>query len=308
MSDGIDAVRAVDPEALLFVNFYNHDELVALLDYYGEHVDGDIISVDRYALGHGAYDTLETVRAAGLQFDKPYWRYLEAFNYEGNDDEYSESDLRWSAMAGLLYGFTGHTWFLYTIRPNNEVEPALYEHEGSFDAPKTPLWGWAAQVNTELRNLGRSVTQLISTDVRYLPSMALLRPASIQLWEPGAGNDPYLTDLRPANPAALFDISIGYFKDDWQDIYFMVQNVSHSGGDFPVNLGGTNTVHMEFDFSSAPSYVQRGHLLTLDEQTGAVEQQPLTDLGNDRATLEVTLSPGGVCLLKYDTTRDFALR
>jgi len=210
-------------------------------------------------------------------------------------------------MAGLLYGFTGHTWFIYTINANDQINPSLYEYETSFDAPKTPLWAAAAQVNLELRNLGRCLTQLISTDVRYLPSIALARPRDTTPWEPGAGGDPYLAALRPAYDVGYLDISIGHFEDDWQDIYFMVQNVSHDSGDFPVNLGDTDTIYMEFDFSAAPGHVRRDHLQHLDPLTGQVGDLALPDLGAGRASLEVTLQPGGVALLKYDTTRPFAL-
>ncbi|RLB58937.1 MAG: hypothetical protein DRI34_03390 [Deltaproteobacteria bacterium] len=307
MEAGLNAVRAVDPEALIYINFYMSDYIDELLAYYLDNVDFDLIQYDRYARDKDAYEALEIFRDAGLASHKPYWRYLRAFVYQGNNNTSTPIDMRWDAMAGLVYGYTGHTWFIYTIDNNPDIDPVLFDAENDFNANPTELWHAAAQINLELRNLGRAITQLTSTDVRYIPYNDFLQPKETENWSPGAGDDPYLTAVE-CTTSQWMEILIGFFKDDAGQIYFMLQNVSHDSGGWPNNIVTTATYRLSFDFNSAPPSTSRTALQTLNKLTGQVESLPLTSSTGDTGYLDVVLEPGDAILLKYDTGAPFALQ
>jgi hypothetical protein len=307
MEAGLNAVRAVDPDALIYINFYMSDYLGDLLAYYIQNVDFDLIQYDRYARDKDAYEALEIFRDAGLESRRPYWRYLRAFVYEGGSEASTPSDMRWDAMAGLVYGYTGHTWFIYQIDVNTEIDPVLFDAENDFNADPTELWHAAAQINVEIRHLGRAITQLTSTDVRYIPFNAFLQPPETENWSPGAGGDPYLTAVECTTHQWL-EILVGFFEDDYGEIYFMAQNVSHDGGAWPNNMTGTETIRLSFDFTSAPQSTNRTALQTLNKLNGQIESIPLTSHDGTTGYLDVTLEAGDAVLLKYDTGAPFALQ
>ncbi|MFO0673860.1 MAG: hypothetical protein U0235_30275 [Polyangiaceae bacterium] len=118
------AVRAADPDALVIVNFADNPNTDALLGRAAANTDVDVLSIDRYTYKDDAYPALARVRAAGLAAAKPYWRYLDSFGTSG-DTSPSESDMRWDAMVGLLYGFTGYTWFIYQVDAPSDL-PELF--------------------------------------------------------------------------------------------------------------------------------------------------------------------------------------
>ena len=196
---GIDAVRATDPNALLIVNFsWWADELQEMMDYYGGTMDGDIISYDLYSLRQSTYQRLEYFRAAGLRWNMPYWRYIFSYQDVGENNWPGESDLRWDAFLGLAYGYTGHTWFVYQVAEPHIVTSAFYAGQGGLEVAKTERWAMAAQINREMSNLGRAITQLTSTEVCYLPGESLgglLQPTDTRDWTPGAGGNPYITEF-----------------------------------------------------------------------------------------------------------------
>ncbi len=308
MEAGLNAVRAVDPDALIYINFYMSDYLGDLLAYYIQNVDFDLIQYDRYARDKDAYEALEIFRDAGLESRRPYWRYLRAFVYQdGGSEASTPNDMRWDAMAGLVYGYTGHTWFIYTIDINTEIDPVLFDAENDFNANTTELWSAAAQINLEIRQLGRAITQLTSTDVRYIPVNALLQPPETENWAPGAGDDPYLSGIECTTHQWL-EILIGFFEDDYGETYFMVQNVSHDSGSWPNDVTGTETIRLSFDFTSAPQSTDRTALQTLNKLNGQVESIPLTSHDGTTGYLDVTLDAGDAILLKYDTGAPFALQ
>ena len=307
MEAGLNAVRAVDPDALIFVNFYMSDYLDDLLAYHLQNIDFDLIQYDRYSLDKGAYEALEVFRDAGLASERPYWRYLRAFVYDGGSEASTPIDMRWDAMAGLVYGYTGHTWFIYMIDNNPDISTVLFDAENDFNANPTELWHAAAQLNVEMRHLGRAITQLTSTDVRYIPYNTWLQPQETEDWTAGAGDDPYLTAVE-CTTSQWMEILIGFFKDDAGQIYFMLQNVSHDSGSWPNNIVGTETFRLTFDFTSAPQSTNRTALQTLNKLTGQVESLPLTSSTGDTGDIDIVLDPGDAILLKYDTGTPFALQ
>ena len=308
MHAGLNAVRNKDPNALIYLNFKMSDFVHDLLNYYLGQMDGDIISHDHYTRSSSAYEALEIFRRAGLDHDKPYWRYLRSYYDRDDPEAITESDMRWNAFSGILYGYTGHTWFFYNIGTDDDLDPSLFESADTFNTPKTALWRIAAKINTEMHNLGRSITQLTSSAVCYIPKISFLLPKGTTKWKQGAGGDPYITDIKRKNDSSLLDISVGFFRDDKGEYYFMVQNVSHTHGSWPVSEGKTDTIRITFDFSDAPQGTGRSSLLTLNKLNGKVETLLLNQIDGDRGYLDVTLAPGDPILLKYATGAPFAIR
>jgi len=301
-------LRAHDPDALLILNFsFLADDIVDFLETYGTEFDGDIVSYDLYSRSNGSYTQLAGFRQAGLDYDMPYWRYMNS--YMGADLEYRhhESDQRWDAFSGLVFGYTGHTWFIYQIKESHDLHPILFEYNDAFDAPKTAQWAVHAQINLEMAHLGRAITQLTSTEVRYVPTLDLYLPENMTLWAPGAGGDPYITLLDRSSADWGLEILAGFFRDYAGEIYVMVQNVRHENGDFPSNSTSPGTIHIEFDFSSAPVGFDKTSVLSLNKLNGQVEEVPLSSSQGNIGTLDVTLPAGDPFFFKYKTGASFVL-
>jgi hypothetical protein len=299
-------VRQADPDALLIFNFtYQHPQLGQVLDHAGTQSEMDIYSYDAYTRSNGAYEHLARYRAKGLAYNRPYWRYIRGYlPSSSSDDELSESDARWDAFSGLVYGYTGHTWFLYQVSGNN-LQSAFFTSSGDYASPKTPEFSMVAQINTELHHLGRAITQLTSTGVRYIPSIGFLQPLGTQVFQPGAGGDPFITKIAGVNGGAL-DSLVGFFRDDAGERYVMLQNVKHTHGTFPVDLSvGSVTFAVDFDFQT--STVDKTQVISLDKTTGAEVPLSLTSQGGSTARLTITLAAGDPVLFKYATGVPFAL-
>jgi hypothetical protein len=305
MVAGAKAVRAADPNALIVFNFtYNLPQLAQALDQAGAS-EMDVYSYDVYSRSNKVYEHLARYREVGLKYKRPYWRYIRGYlPSSSSDDALAESDARWDAFSGLVYGYTGHTWFLYQVHPAHNLQPALFTEPGSYAAPKTPEFAMVAKINTELRNLGRAITQLESTDVCYTAALSFLQPAETKPFSPGAGGDPFIENITPGGPFA--DYLVGFFTDDAGEQYVMLQNVKHTHGSWPVDLSvGPVTFTVDLDFKSAT--VDKTKLLSLDKTTGKVVSLPLTSLGGSKARLSVTLAAGDPVLFKYATGAPFAL-
>lgn len=309
MEAGVNAVRAVDPEALIYVNF-NDKATTQMLDHYNT-MDSDVISYDRYSRGYSSYRERAQIRSYGLMAKRPYWRYINAYYTASDPLEITESDMRWDAFSGLVFGYTGHTWFVYKASTSHDPRSALFDTHASFTAAKSSLFPVATQINTELLNLGRCITQLTSTDVRYVASNVivevLMSTHGVGKWSPGAGNDPFITSIAAAPGQGLLEFSVGFFLDDAGEQYIMVQNTCHSHADIPINNSNAGTVRIEFDFSSAGAHIARDKVLTLDKLTGAQQSLPLTGIGGTKAQLDVHLAAGDPILFKYATGQPIRL-
>jgi len=300
---GVNAVRAADPDALIIVNFKKSDLLEGSLDYYTRQMDGDIISYSHYSYARSAYKGLEAVRRYGRQYSMPYWCYLNSWISPGNSDRKTASDMRWNAYSSLLYGFTGFTWFVYQINAGSEAAPSFFSRAGDFNAGRTGLWSEAARLNVALQHLGRMISKLNSTAVRFIPANEFLQPEGTTNWYRGSGDDPYITDIGPADEDELMEISVGFFQDNGGKVFFMIQNVAHTHwvSTDVVDLVNRGTVRVSFDFSDAPSTTSQSHLFALNKGTGQRRVLPLTHLEGDQGYLDITLDPGDVILLWYDT-------
>lgn len=294
-------VHLADAEALVVVNFsYSAGDWDAQLDYLVAKGFADVISYDYYSQSSSTYEKLAGIRDIGLKAKLPYWRYLQSYVPDG-DEPLDESDLRWDAMAGLVFGYTGHTWFVYQISAAHQLTPAFFTQTGNFAAAKTPQFAWAGQINQELRQLGRAVTQLTSIDVRYVSK--LLTPKGLKPWAPGAGGDAYLVGIEATGAVPWQDGLVGLFTDDQGERYVMLQNPNHANGSFPTKSTAAATFVLSFDFSKAPPTLDPTRLQRLDKLSGTVHELPVS-----AGKTQLTLPPGDAALLKYKTQAPFALQ
>ncbi|MFH1808318.1 MAG: hypothetical protein ABIJ09_06230 [Pseudomonadota bacterium] len=310
MRAGFDAVRGADPGALIVMNHMSGaDEVERMCDEYLGNWGGDILSYDAYTRSNSAYGKLALFRERALAHGAPYWRYLKSYYAADGDDPLDASDLRWDAFSGAVYGYTGHTWFLYQIEPTNpDLVPAFFSIKGDFSSATTAEWANAAQLNTELAHLGRALVLLTSTDVRYQSTWAVTQPAGTSAWSAGAGQDPFLSALEPAPGNSFLELLVGFFVDDAGETYAMVQNVRHAHGDWPIDSNNPGTARLEFDFSSAPVTVDRSTLLQLEQATGNVVEKSLTPIDGNHSRLDVRLAAGDVFFFKYKTGQPFVLQ
>jgi hypothetical protein len=297
-------VRMVDPGALVIVNV--NDDAAPLFPMITGSGAVDVLSHDHYGYGKDVYGAIAAVRAAALSGQKPYWRYLDAYYQKGQTPPQTESDLRWDAFLGAVFGFTGNTWFIYDIEPTNpDLAPLLFASPGDYAADKTPFYGTVGELNQKLARIGRTLVLLRSVDVRYVPAISFIVPSGMSVYQPGAGGDPYLRSVTGV-PVLLNDAAIGFFRDDCDEPYLMIQNAGHAGGSFPNATTRTTTFRLELDFSSSsdPS-LDRTAVWALDLDTGVPTARPLTATGPATATADVDLPPGDLLFFKYKNTHPF---
>ncbi|MEA3502610.1 MAG: hypothetical protein U9R47_07530 [Actinomycetota bacterium] len=341
---GIETVRAYDPDALVYVNLsVNITDANAVLDHWQNNVDADVLMMSDYFFNALHYSALETMRTRALAKGVPFWKYLNAYIGAESDRVllHTESDLRWQAMVGLVYGYTGFSWFLYQAADGAQHPSAtqyggsvLFDEVGTWNANQTSLWGIVSDINEELANLGRAMTQLRSTDVRFIKAdhpLATQPPLSTP-WSVGAGGDPYLTAVGPAEGEPPMEIPIGFFVDPSGQHYVMVQNGRHThsvAADAPPLPGADSPgrIRLEFDFTGAPLIIDRNRVEYLDPTDGKVKILSLLELpppeeepppegepppeapepNPDHRYAEPLLDPGEPLLFKYTNTIPFRL-
>lgn len=305
---GAQTIRATDPSALTIVNFTvsRATDINAQLAAAGADSNVDVMAYDLYTYNQSHYEALELIRTAALTHGKMYWRYLRSYHDPGDNERPSDSDMRWDAMLGMVYGYTGHTWFLYQVGPPHSagLQTDLFDVQADYSATPNSYFAQAALLNQEMFNLGRATSQLRSTAVRYIASGALLQPDGTSAWSSGAGNDQFITALTPDN--RLHEFLLGYFVDDCGDTYLMVQNTMHTSGQIPSALDRAATLRIDFDFAGAPASLDPTALQVLDHRTATVSDLPTISTGATTAFVELTIQPGDVAFIKYKTTTPFA--
>ena len=314
IEQGVTAVRAADPDALIIVNFGNPEQgtdLFDMLDYSAGTIGIDVISYDWYGYDYGTtYERLAIHRQVALDYGIPYWRYLHAYQDLGASDWPEESDMRWNAMSGVVYGYTGHTWFVYqSAAPPHQVVSALFDQPGTWATPVTQRYAIASQLNQELRVLGEVLPWLTSTDVRYTPGVSLYAPAGTSPWTAGAGGDPYLSSVQPVNtlPWEVQDVLLGFFVDDDGSQYVALQNPSHDSADWPLTTPASCEFELRFNFNQAPPTVDTSRLMVLDHHLDAVRDELLTTVGTEQV-VTVSIDAGDLLFFKYADGGGFAVR
>ena len=59
-------------------------------------------------------------------------------------------------------------------------------------------------------------------------------------------------------------------------------------------------MRLTFDFSGAPAQIRRDRLEMLDPSSQSPVPVPLTSLGNERGSVDLTIQAGDVVFLRYD--------
>jgi hypothetical protein len=321
LATGINRIRAVDPQALLFTNLtYWLPNAHEMVQQYVSSVDADVVVTGEYNFEASHYTVLETFRRAGLAKGVPYWQYLNA--YVGQETDclvtHTPSDLLWQAMAGLTYGYTGHFWFIYQAAAVGHESATdwggsiLLQPTGTWGASPTAYHDTVGEINRRLANLGKAVTRLTSIDVRFIRADHFLseQPIDTQPWAPGAGSFPYLVGVGPAPGQPPLEILLGFFVDEFGERYLVVQNARHTHSTRRPNppLPGSDavgTIHLTFDFGSAPAGLPTDRLRVLRSIDGVRGDLPLTDLGGSQRRADIILEAGDAVMLKYATARDF---
>ena len=303
--EGVKAVRAADPDALVTMNFSTGvRDLERILDYAGADLGIDVFSFDRYNLGNSQYRSLELIRRYAQKYNRPYWRYLYAYRKDAKD-RLTAGDLRWDAMSGLVYGYTGFTWFIYQNKSMG-IAPAFFREPG-YQGAKSHLWQEAARINRDLIAYLGVTTRLWSTDVRYRALLPILQPEGTRPWRRGAGGDPHLADLGPEDDPASqgMEILAGFFRDDFGEQYVMLQNVRHAGGSPPNDSDEPGVVRVRFDFSTAQPELDRSRILVFDPAARRARPFAIEPRSAQGGTAQFRLGPGEVVLFKYATGRPF---
>jgi len=314
IEQGVGAVRSADPDALVVVNFGNPEQgtdLIDLLDYAAGTMDIDVISYDWYGYDYSTtYERLAIHRQVALDHGLPYWRYLSSYQDLGASDWPEESDMRWNAMSGVVYGYTGHTWFVYqSAAPPHQVVSALFDQPGTWTSAANQRFAIASELNAELRVLGEVLPWLTSTEVRYTPGVSLYSPAGTSSWSPGAGGDPYLASLQPVGTSSweVQDVLVGFFVDESGSRYVALQNPTHASSDWPLMTSASCSFELFFDFSSAPAGFDTSHLMVLDHHLNAVRQTTLNAVGGQHS-VTISLDAGDLVFFKYADGLPFAGR
>jgi hypothetical protein len=295
-------VRMTDPDALTIINVADGTSIDPLRPVALASADVDIISFDHYTYSKKAYPSMAKVRTDALAAGKPYWRYASAYYDPSSSPNTTATDMRWDAFVGAVFGFSGTTWFIYDIEPTNPgLAPIIFQTKGDFAATKTDFYTTAANLNAELVLLGKTTALLRSVDVRYVSAIAFLNPG-LPEWAKGAGNDPYLDKIGPA-AGAFVDLDVGFFRDDCDEPYVILQNAAHPGAEFPNSSDQPSTFHLEFDFSSSTdSTLDTSALLGLDLATGSSKAIALSGTGTTR-TVDLSIAAGDVVVWKYKNAR-----
>ncbi len=321
ISAGINRARAADPDALLFTNLsYWAPNSAQTTQQYVSSVDGDVVVTADYNFESSHYTVLQTFRRAGLAKGVPYWNYLNAYVGQETDCQitHTRSDLLWQAMAGLTFGYTGHFWFIYQASTTGHPSATAWggsiinQPTGTWGASPTQYHGIIGEVNRRLANLGKAITRLTSTDVRFVRANHALseQPVDLQPYTAGAGGFPYLYEVGPAPGQPPLEILVGFFVDEFGERYVAVQNARHTHSTDRPNppLPGSNavgTIHLNFDFSPAPAGLPRDNMRVLRSADGVMGDLPLQNLGGNLRRANIILEAGDAVLLKFDTARDF---
>ena len=302
---GITAIRDHDPKALLYAQFdAGGADVEPMLAYYA-NMDADVVVSSPAPTAAEVYSTAAVFRAAALNTGRPYWCSLPVFAPEDGAPEPHATTLRWTAFAHALLGYTGYTWLPYEAHPDHDIHSALFGASAR-QGDRTTAFGFAAQINRELAQLGRALSRLTSTAAHYVPGVTSAASAAsrgLDDWAPGAGGDPYLQRVSAADETQ--DIAMGFFVDERGEHYFAVQNPNHAGGRGPTARTDAALIHLEFQFP-ADEIVDSTRLYVVDAVRGEVAPLDLSVGAQGASVLTLELPAGDLMLFKYATETPFA--
>ena len=265
------------------------------------NVQPDILSYSNYPSLSGSvssgtltthYDNMMLIRnaAVGASYDLPYTTWIASSISRAGGD--GSSELRMRAYSALATGHKGISYFRYDGPGSTLFGPNLVSNQAFGPGTPSAQYNEAADLNLEIKELGKSLKFLDSKGVRYVKKgTATAVPAQMPAYTTGAVQS-QMTDIQITSSAGSYtDGMIGYFDDDKGDEYFMLTNLN-----FNANVAATDALDFEVQFDGTVTSLER-----LDRTTGNVVTVPLT--GNK---LSVTLPGGTGELYKYNTGSTFA--
>jgi hypothetical protein len=264
---------------------YNYSQY---LDDYIRIVNPDILMYDLYPFGADGstsknfFSNRAIIREKALKANIPYWAWIQSWSSESFSPAPrtpSGSDIRMDVFSHLTYGFTGISYFTY----NNLIGAAIINDDNT----ERPLYGEVKNINAMLKNLGKTLKYLKSTDVRYIPGAGNSLPTGTIQWATGAGGDTHITNISINSTGTENNALIGFFTDDAGQQYFMFTNLKHGASLTP----GAASLQFTITFDSTINAIQR-----LNSLTGATEVLTLT---NHAYTWDIAGGTGD--LFKYNT-------
>lgn len=238
------AFRKADPDALPYINLFpNYVSLDAMkswdltgyedyIEKFVEIVKPPFISYDHYALmedgtlRYGYFQNLETVRAAALKHNLPFWNIVLS-NSHFQYAEPSPAGFRFQAYTTLAYGGRGISYFTY-LSPesgNYRLAPLDQFHH------KTPTWDMLRNVNLQIQKLVPVYIQLKSVNVFHHPEVPDLCR--------GLDTSAHVKSIEGGN------FVVGEFEGPEKEPYIMVVNKDlHKSFPFGVSFKETGDIYM----------------------------------------------------------------
>jgi hypothetical protein len=224
------------PNSLIYLGIHCYQSNVnSYIDNVMNTVAPDVLMYDQYPFVKSGIDInthfshMTTVRNKTLQYNVPYFQWIQAFAGPGNARVPSESEMRMQTFTTLAAGCKGISYFLYDIDElGSEFTSAMMQRGGI----PTSMYYAAQSANPEISRLGKVLRYLNSNEVRYVRGTNAVGgsnpvPTGLTNWSYGAGGNTLITDVRvtPGQNGTLKDGLIGFFTDDAGKKYFMLTNV-----------------------------------------------------------------------------------
>lgn len=278
LREKVDAVRAVRPGKLAYINLFpnyaneqqlgtaTYDEHVRL---FCETVDPDVLSMDHYPRFHPEGDgralycsNLGVLRKYSLERDIPFWNFFNTMPYGPHTDP-TEAQLRWQVFTSITYGAKGVLYFCYHTPFGHEFPKggAIIQRDGR----RTRHWYEARRINERLRNLGPTLMQLTSTEVRRIAAEDDVSEALEEL---------PITNLDRAPHDPKFELLVGVFDHADGRRAVMLTNYHFAYSQWPT---------VEFD-------VPASDVVEVDQRSG--KERPVLDDSPAMDGLQISLDSG----------------
>jgi hypothetical protein len=175
------AFRKAVPNALPYVNLFpnyasagqlGRSTYAEYLEACVEQVKPDFLSYDNYSLmddgslRDGYFQNLESVRAAALKRNLPFWNIVLS-NAHFSYAEPSPAGLRFQAYTTLAYGARGISYFTYFAPSVGNYRLAPIDQFGN----RTPTWDMLRNVNLQIHKLAPTLVKLKSVNVFHHPNV-----------------------------------------------------------------------------------------------------------------------------------------
>lgn len=321
MASWYEQIRPQYPDTILYCNSYGGQLTNPSLDDFIRTSRPDMLSFDTYPFGPqgpaggsptNLYGDMQRYRKFALANGLPYAMYTQMFHDQITRDV-SESQMRLNYFAGLAFGYTCFNAFTY-----NTGASRLFNSPGG-DSHPTPAYAWLTETHRRVRLLGRAMTRLVNTDVRFINGQyrdgtsgaVITNPTPIDVlnWQ-YAVNDPYLrgwvvTNVGTKNDGLKGDVWLAWFKplDESFDgaahtgeIYMMVVNGLTDRDGSAADC--RQSIKLNFLFSSGITSVDR--VSQVDGRIETVECALLPNTGG-RRQLSLELDGGTGELFKFHT-------